>query len=836
MKVPLKWLADYVPLDLPVAQLAERLTLAGLEVSSVRLFGLPHPEGLRTKAEEAGPVWDRDKIIIAQVLKVEKHPDADKLKLPVVDYGQGRTKALVTGAPNIQVGDKGQKVILALCGSVLFDGHASPKKLSELKPTTIRGLPSDAMVCSSFELGIDEEHAGIILLEDEAPVGMPLADFMGDVVLEIDVLPNMARCLSLIGVAREVSALTGQPLRLPPHAPDANGPPIEGLVKVVIADPKLSPRYAAGLIEGVKIGPAPGWMQRRLTYAGMRPINNIVDVTNYVMLEWGQPLHAFDCDKLKQRAGGKAPTITVRPANEGEALRTLDNVERKLTPEMLVIADEKGAIALAGVMGGLETEVTEGTTNVLLESASFDFLTVRRTVRELALPSEASTRFSKGVHPQIVLPALGRASELMRLHAGGALCRGVVDVYPAPQPPQIVELKTSEVRRVLGIDLPLDECTRLLRALEFEVEPIGKDALRATVPPHRLDVQEGPADLIEELARLTGYDRLPATLLRDQLPDQANNEPVVFEEKVRDRLVAVGLQEVIGYALTTPQREKPLVGADVPYVTLRNPISDERTAMRRSLLTGVLEALASNLKHADDVRLLEIGSVYLPREGQKLPDEPRRLALALSGKRGQEFWGDEKAPAGYLDFYDLKGVLEALLADLHVPGAIYRLAKPPFLHPARAAEVVVGERVLGQFGELHPKVAEAFGLGGRQVLAGEFDLEALRAAVPARHPYVPVGRFPAALRDVALVVEEAVPAERVMAEIRAAGAGLLREVRLFDLYRGDSIAAGHKSLAFALSYQADDRTLNDKEVEGAHKKIEQRLRHVLGAEVRAPKA
>jgi phenylalanyl-tRNA synthetase beta chain len=834
MKVPLKWLSDYVSLDLPVAQLAERLTLAGLEVAGARLFGLPHPEGLRTKAEESGPVWDRDKIFIAQVLKVDKHPDADKLKLPVVDYGQGRTKDLVTGAPNIKVGDAGQKVILALRGSILYDGHATPKKLSELKPTKIRGIPSDAMLCSSFELGIDEEHEGIIFLDPDAPVGMPLADYMGDVVLEIDVLPNMARALSMIGVAREVAALTGQSLRLPPISAEARGRPIEGLVKVVIEDADLSPRYAAGLIEGVKVGPAPGWMQRRLTYAGMRPINNIVDITNYVMLEWGQPLHAFDYDKLKARAGGKAPTIIVRPARAGEVLRTLDDNERKLTPEVLVIADEVGPIALAGVMGGLETEVSAGTTNVLLESANFHFLNIRRTMRALDLPSEASMRFSKGVHRELVRPALARAADLMRRHAGGTVCQGIVDNYPAPLPPQVIELPMSEVRRILGIDLPLEECARRLRGLEFEVATIGTGALRATVPPHRLDIQEGPADLIEDLARLTGYDKLPATLLRDQLPEQANNEPVLFEERMRDRLICAGLQEIITYSLTTPEREAPLGLPPADYVLLRNPISAERTAMRHSLLTGALEVLANNLKHANDVRLFEIGAVYLPVAGQKLPAEPRRLSLVLCGVRGQEFWGDSnKAPAAPLDFYDLKGVVESLLADLHITGAVYRLARPAFLHPAQAAEVVVGEHVLGQFGALHPKVAEAFDLAGRAVLVGELDVDALRAVAPSRHAYVPVSRFQSALRDIALIVKEDVPAERVAEEIRKGGGELLRDVRLFDLYRGESIPAGTKSLAYALSYQAD-RTLTDKELEKAHKQIEVRLEHVLGAQVRKP--
>src|SRR5947209_3306388 len=355
MRVPLSWLRDYVELPASVPFLVERLTLAGLEVASVRTMGVPVPEGLHVKQEDAGPVWQSDKIVIGKVLSVERHPDADRLTLATVDYGAAQPKTVVTGAPNIKVGDRGQKVIVALAGSVLFDGHASEKTLKELKPSKIRGVPSDAMVCSAYELGISAEHEGIILLEEDAPVGKPLAEFMGDIVLDIDVLPNMARCLSMIGVAREVAALTGKVLRLPATTIPTTGEAIEGKVQVAIEDSKLSSRYAAALIKSVKVGSAPAWMQRRLTYAGMRPINNIVDITNYVMLEWGQPLHAFDFDKLVARAGGQAPHIIVRPARPGEVLRTLDGVDRKLTPEMLVIADEAGPVALAGVMGGAET-------------------------------------------------------------------------------------------------------------------------------------------------------------------------------------------------------------------------------------------------------------------------------------------------------------------------------------------------------------------------------------------------------------------------------------------------------------------------------------------------
>jgi phenylalanyl-tRNA synthetase beta chain len=833
MKIPLNWLADYVDLDMGAAELARRLTMAGLEVAAYRSFGLAAPEDLRVRADEPGPVWDRDKVVIAKVVSVEKHPNADKLKLPLVEYGPGQRQQLVTGAPNINVGDSGQKVVLGKAGTVFWDGHVQPKKLAELKPKPVRGVPSEGMVMSNFELGINDEHEGVIILEDEAPVGVPFADYAGDIVLEVDVLPNMARCLSMVGIAREVAAFSGKALKRSETTPQATGPAIEGRAKVVIEDPRLSARYAAALIEGVTIGPAPGWMQRRLTYAGMRPINNIVDVTNYVMLEWGQPLHAFDYDALKKRAGGKAPTIIVRPARQGEVLKTLDNVERKLTTDMLLIADEAGPIALAGVMGGAETEVSDKTTNVLLESANFDFLNIRRTMRALELPSEASQRFSKGVHPEMVPLALGRASELMRLHAGGTVAKGVVDVYPAPPAPQVVELTTKEIRRVLGMDIPLAECERLLKTLEFQVERVGDAALKATVPPHRLDVQEGPADVIEDLVRLHGYDKLPETRLAEELPEALGNDDVAFEDRVRDRLVALGLQEVITYALTTPEREAPLGLPPRDYVRLVNPISSERVAMRQSILAGALEAAASNLRQTDDVRLYEVGSVYLGQAGQKLPDEPRRLGVVMCGKRYHDHWGEAGAtPAGNLDFFDLKGVVEGLLADLHLAGVTYRPASAAMLHPGKAAEVVSGNTVVGVIGELHPKVAAAFDLAGKAILVAELDLTALRQAVPPRYAYSPFSRFPPAKRDVAVIVPEATPAERVEAEIRAAGGELLRGVRLFDLYRGDSIPQGTKSLAYALSYQAGDRTLSDKDVEKAHKGVENRLRHVLKAQIR----
>ena len=833
MKIPLNWLRDSVNSSLPPAQLIERLTLAGLEVAGVRLLGLPVPEGVRVKAEDRGPVWDRDKIVIAEVQSVDRHPNADRLNLPTVTWGAGNVKQLVTGAPNIKAGDKGQKVVLALAGSVLYDGHSEERVLKELKPAKVRGVPSDAMVCSYRELGISEEHEGIILLEDDAPVGTPLVDFMGDIVLEVDILPNMARCLSMIGVAREVAAITGGSLKLPLRETQAGGEPIEGKVKVEIENPKLSARYAAALVKGVKIGAAPGWMQRRLTYAGMRPINNIVDITNYVMLEWGQPLHAFDYDALLKRAGGKTPTIVVRPARKGEILVTLDGQKRELGPDNLVIADTAGPIALAGVMGGGETEVSAQTTNILLEAASFDFVSIRRTMKQFNLPSEASVRFSKGIHPETVQPAAERAVQLMVAHAGGIACAGLIDSYPAPLPPQVVELKLTEVRRLLGTDFPKAEAIRILKSLEFEVKDQGSDTLRATMPPHRLDIQVGSADLIEELARIHGYDRLPATLLADRLPRQQTNDPIVFEERLRDLLVTCGLQEVITYSLTAPEREMPLLGgAARPYVQIKNPISSERVVMRQSVLASVLEVAAANLRHTDDVRLFEIGFVYLAQPGDKLPQEPRRLALVLTGQRRHEHWSDSSAKEGTLDFFDLKGVIEALIDDLHLADVKFEPATAAHLLPGRGATLLVQGKPLAELGQLHFKSAEGYGLGARPMLVAEFDLEAVQAAIPVRYQYTPVPRFPAALRDIAIVVAENIPADRVASEIRAAGGDLLSSLRLFDLYRGESIAPGTKSLAYALTYQAQGRTLVDKEVDKAHKKIEDRLKHVLKAQIR----
>lgn len=836
MLVPLSWLRDYVPLPDDPAVLVERLTTAGLEVVGVRAVGQPVPPRLRVKPEDLTPVWDRDKVVVARVLEITKHPDAEKLKLVKLDYGAAEPKTVVTGATNIAPGQSGMKVVLGLRGTqYLSTDKEGRKTVLTLEPKTLRGIPNDAMCMSEFELGISDGHEGIILLdEDDPPPGTPAVDVLGEIILELDVLPNMAWCLSLLGIAREAAALTGTAAVVPEPDVRAVAEPAASRVRVEIADPRLCPRYTAAIIRNVTVGPAPRWMRSRLTYAGMRPINNVVDITNYVMLEWGQPLHAFDYDVLVRRAGGHPPTISVRPARAGERLRTLDGQDRELTPDNLVIADTAGPIALAGVMGGAETEVTDATRTVLLESAAFDPVSVRKTARQFNLFSEASTRFSRGVHPDLPEPASRRAAALLRQYAGGEVLAGLVDVYPAPPPTQVVTLPRGEVRRLLGCDLPAAEIERVLTALAFGVQPTA-DGWSVTVPRTRLDIQAGAADLIEELARVTGYDQLPERLLPLEVPPPQANPSLELEDRVRDLLADYGLQEAITYALTNPTLEDAITGR-VDRVTLLNPVSPDRSVLRRSLLPGLLTVAHENLKNHDSVALFEVGFVYVPRAGNVLPDEPRRVGLVLCGRRTPAAWDDPQGikPPQY-DFFDLKGIVEDLAADLRLPAVSFRPVRTvPWLHPGRAAELILGEQSAGLLGELHPKTTPLFGkeLTDRAVLVAELDLEALLAAVPPRVSYRPFSLFQAAKRDVAVVVPADTPAERVLAEIRAAGGELLVAAELFDVYTGPGIPEGTKSLAFALTYQAADHTLTDKEITKAHERVEGRLRHVLRAQIR----
>jgi len=860
MKVPLSWLKDYVKITLPVEDLAERLTLAGLEVEHIEYVGVAparkaevHGSRADESVQHAGLAWDREKIVIAQIVEVRAHPNADRLVLADVDYGGKETHQVVTGAPNLfhlkRQGRlaNGPKVVFAKEGSTLYDGHQPGNVPMTLKPTTLRGVRSDAMVCSEKELGLSDEHEGIILLDDDAPVGVPAADYLGDVVLDIAILPNIARAMSIVGVAREVAALTGQKLRYPSYEVKQEGPPIKGQVEVEIREPRWNPRFTAMLVKGVTIGPSPYWMQRRLRLAGMRPINNIVDATNYVMLEIGEPSHAFDYDKLVERAKGKTPKIITRLAKPGERLLTLDGVDRELQDFNMLVTDTAGPLGLAGVMGGGETEVSDTTTSILLEAANWDFINIRQTMQAQKISSEAGGRFGRGVHPALASPGVKRGIELMRQLAGGTVARGLIDVYPKKAKIIKIDLSIAEVERILGFSIPLGQIVRILESLEFRCDlqtsnfklqtsksKVQSPKVRVTAPDHRLDC-EGQHDLIEEIARIYGYDRLPRTPMNDEMPPQRGNPDLELEERIRDALVGAGLQEVVTHAMTTPAAERRILTPgtppdDRPYVQIVNPISAERTHMRHTLLSPLLEAVSSNLRHHKSVSIFEIGKVYLASEDGPLPEEPRRLTIAMSGPREPESWkgGDVAA----MDFYDLKGIVESVLEMLHIDDARYEPTEHPTYTPGRAARLVVGDRVAGSFGEAHPLVREAFDLPAQPVLAAELDYEVLAQHARQRYRVGDVPRYPAVTEDLAVIVDRDLPAEKVRAAIVESGGALLRGVSLFDVYRGEQIGARKKSLAYRLTYQADDRTLSDPEVAKVREGIVRHLQTALGATLR----
>ncbi|MGC8879924.1 MAG: phenylalanine--tRNA ligase subunit beta [Anaerolineae bacterium] len=842
MKVPLSWLKEYVDISLPVTELAERLTLAGLEVSNIQYLGI----------EGAVLPWDRERIVVGHILAVRPHPNADRLVLADVDYGADQIETVVTGAPNLfpylgqDVRHLNLKSPFALEGALLFDGHKDDGSKMVLKGRPVRGIMNRHMLCSEKELGISDNHTGILILDPDAPTGAPLADVLGTAVLDIELTPSIARCASIIGVAREVAALTGQRVRYPDytHLP-LEGSPLSGRVVIETEEAHLNPRFCAALIEGIQIKPSPYWMQLRLRLAGMRPINNVVDVSNYVMLEVGQPNHAFDYDVLRARAdryaGPEQPIrIITRCAREGEFIRTLDGVERALQPFTMLVTDPAGPLSIGGIMGGAESEVHENTRNVLLEAAAWDFINIRRSVQAYGLNSEAAYRFSRGVHPSQAWWGALRAAQLIQQLAGGVIARDILDYYFAPPPLVHVDLPMTEVKRVLGIDLPRQEVRRILEALEFQVEGDEYEVFHVTVPDHRMDIGTGVvgrADLIEEIARIYGYDRFPNTQIQDVMPPQRDNPSLLNEERIRDLLIEVGLQEVMTYRLTAPQREALLLPPNAPpderpYITLANPISPERTVMRHRLLAGVLDVLAQNLRHRERVAVFEIGPVFLlPSEQGVLPDEVPTLCIALSGSREPVTWhGSNTRP---MDFFDLKGILEALLEGLHIHPVGFRPADHPSYHPGRTAQLLVEEEVIGVFGQLHPWVQEAFDLPlQRPVAAAELDLRRLEAHIPAHFTVRPLPRFPAIRQDIALIVDENIPAQQVEDAIIKAGGKMLVGVHLFDVYQGAQIGPGKKSLAYTLTFSAEDRTLTDQEVARMQARIVRSLEISLGARLR----
>ena len=846
MKVPISWLKDFVDINIPIPELAHLMTMAGLEVEQIHFIGLPMPREGSRDASLIGIEWDRQKLVVASILEVMPHPNADRLVLCKLFDGQ-QEHVVLTGAPNLfEFKGKGPlpkplKVAYAREGAQIYDGHADGQVLVTLKRAKIRGIESYSMVCSEKELGISDEHEGVIILDEAATAGMPLVDYMGDAVMEVSILPSTARCANMLGVAREIAAITGKPLKQTTVSGQRSAVSEGNFARIEITNPVLNPRFVLGLIRDIEIRPSQYKIQLRLKLAGMRPINNIVDATNYAMLEIGEPLHAFDYDVLVERARGKPVQIITRTAKPGEKLTTLDGVERTLDESTVLVCDSAGPLSIAGIMGGAESEVSGKTSAILLEGAAWNFINIRKTAAAQNMPSEASYRFSRGVHPAMAERGVRRGLELMRTWADGKVDAGLVDVYPLPAARPEIQITPRDVKRWLGIDLSAQDIAGLLRRLEFNVTVSGA-TVTAVAPDHRLDIGEGvtgQADVIEEIARIYGYDRIPETRMVDQLPLQIGNPLLEKEERVRDLLVVVGLQEIISYRFTTPAREARRIPVDSPpddkpYVRLVNPISADKAVMRHSVLASLLETAERNSRIRERLALFEIGPVFFASESGELPDEFQRLSILLAGPRAMPAW--QGADQTRMDFYDLKGILASLLEGLHIPDVHYEPGTNPTFHPGKCARILSGEKQLGVFGELHPQVWERYdwpaAFGGIPLLVAELDMDVLLALVPALYEISSVPEFPPVLEDLALVVDESLPAERVAELIRRTGGKVVREVRLFDVYRGGKIEAGKKSLAYSLTYQASDKTLSDKDVAGLRAHILRRLEQELGAKLR----
>ena len=798
MKVPLSWLREFVDVDLPPEELAHRLTMSGTEVGGIDVIG---------------GAWDN--VFVARVDAIDPHPNADRLKLATVSI-HGEQVTVVCGAPNVAAG---QLVAFARVGARLVDPRTG--NVETLRAATIRGVESAGMVCSERELDLGDDHAGILVLPDDAPLGAPLRDYLGDVVFDLEVTPNRPDCLSVLGMAREVAALTGAPLREPDLSYAEGGEPVDGVVSVEIAASSLCPRYTASVVRGVRVGPSPRWMQDRLVRAGQRPINNVVDVTNYVMLEFGQPLHAFDYDTIAESR------IVVRPAGEQEPFVTLDEAQHTLRPPMLVIADDQRSVALAGIMGGLNTEMTDDTTSVLLESANFNPVNTRRTSQALRLRSESSSRFEKGLQPELAEAALRRATQLILEVAGGTACRGIADAYPQPSPRPALRFTLARLRKVLGVDIDAARVAAVLSSLGFGVTVEGDGAMRVVVPYWRSDIAQED-DLVEEVARITGYDELPTAMISSPVPHRTPQPERDTRERVRDLMVECGMQETISYSLTSAASlERTQPAGSPPPLRVANPMSGELEYLRTTLRSGILGTLAANRQQArDGIRLFEMGRVYLPREAD-LPLEREMLVGALAGPASPESWLGE---GQRMDFFDAKGVVEMLLARMRLPCEFQPIEDSIFL-PGRCAAVTSGDAAAGVIGEVHPRLLEQFDLEGEGVAMFELDVDALAGAVstePVR--YRPIARYPGALRDLAVVVSAGVPAAQVQAVIERDA--LVSHATLFDVYEGAGVESGKRSLAYRVLFQSTDRTLVGDEVSRAMEGIVAALEREVGATLR----
>jgi phenylalanyl-tRNA synthetase beta chain len=821
MRVPVAWLREYCDPGLSAEEIADVLTLAGVKLERLHRVG----------------VGDPAQFVVGRVLSAERHPDADRLTVCTVDTGAGEPSTIVCGAPNVAAG---QVVAVARPGAIMPDG-------TELGAAKLRGVRSEGMILAEDEVGIGGDHDGIMVLDEGLPVGAPLEEHLPivDEVLEIEITPNRPDAMAVYGVARDVHAVTAAPLAADPTVEDAEpsgSDSAEDHATVEIADPEICLRFTARVYEDVKIGPSPLWLKQRLMAAGQRPISNVVDITNYVMLAVGQPLHAFDLDEVR----GKR--IVVRRAQDGEKMTTLDGTERTFTSEMALVCDAEGPSGIAGVMGGLISEVSDKTTRVLMEAATWVGPNIMRTSKALGLRSEASARFEKQLHPEQAIGAQRLAARLMVELCGARLVPGTIDAYPSPADPRIVPLRAARMEKLLGEEIPDGTAHSILERLGFATEPQGEASTPPSapartstwrVPPWRDSDVQREVDLIEEVARIHGLDKLPTTLpARGEAIGHLTGSQRLrrrLEDLLRDR----GLLEAISYSFTSPEKLSRLRLTDVEPLEIENPLSEDHSVMRPLLLPGLLDAARHNAAHGRaGVALFESGHVYLPVQGQPLepapegspggstPADEHHLLGAVMTEASPAGW---RTPAREADFFAAKAVVEALLEAAGIEDWHIQDGGPPFLHPGRAASIATSEEVeLGWIGELHPLVLREWELSGT-VAAFELEVDVLHELTRGRiATYGDVTSFPAVLQDIAVIVPEDVPAARLAEVVRAGAGELLASLRVFDLYHGEQVGEGNKSLALRLEFRAPDRTLTDDEVAERRAAIEKELDSIGG--------
>ena len=802
MLVSLKWLKDYIDFELSAQELADRLTMAGLEVDEIKTIA-PKFSG----------------VVVAEILSVTPHPKADKLSLCTVTDGT-ETYPVVCGAKNIKAGDV---VPLAKVGAVIPGGYT-------IKSTVLRGEKSDGMLCSEAELEVGDDASGIMHLPSGMTRGTPLENALdlGDTVLDVSITPNRSDCLSMIGMAREVAALTGGKIKMPSIDIEESDQDIRSLSSVTIVAADLCPRYSARMIQNVKIGDSPVWMKARLEAAGMRAINNVVDVTNFVMLEMGQPLHAFDFRFLEE---GR---IVVRKSKDGEEFVSLDEKSHVLPPDTVLICDGKKPVAIGGIMGGLNSEVKEDTQVIFLESAYFNPSSIRRSSRRLAMPTDAAFRFERGIDPEGVIRALDRAAQLIAGLSGGTVCKNYIDEYPKKIPAvQNIPLRLDRIREIIGTAILSEDVMRILNSINMKVVDEGNGKYLVTPPTSRVDI-EREIDLVEEVVRLYGYDRVPVTVPAVSVKEIDVIPRLVLEERVRQLFTGCGYSEIINYSFTRPASvDELLLPPDDErrrFVVIRNPLTEEQSVMRTTLSYGLLETLKKNINNASfNLKIFEIGRIFLKRGDGELPEEKNILAGLLSGKTSENLWGLKVN----VDFYDLKGCLENLFYDLKLEKCRYHAEiSEPFLHPGQSCNLYVNDAKIGFMGQVHPEVLEKMDIRSNAYLF-EINLDVLDKQLNPRIDYREISKFPAVTRDVAFVVPIPMEADKMLEIVLTQQEYLLENVGIFDIYAGKGLDEGTKSLGLRFSYRAPDRTLTDAEINSIHERIVNSTVRLTGAKIRA---